>query len=86
MVNYDMILNNKRMGTFNEYDYDPEDLYHWGMKNDENSHWCICLLQTIETIFRIREKGMNIESLTLKRIFPYGLYYKEPSCKVIIPK
>ena len=86
MVNYDILLNNKRMRTYNEYDIDPEKLYQWAMLNDENSHWCLCLLQTIETTLSIRERGMNIESLTLKRIFPYGLYYEEPTCKVVIPK
>ena len=57
MVNYDILLNNKRMRTYNEYDIDPEKLYQWAMLNDENSHWCLCLLQTIETTLSIRERG-----------------------------
>ena len=64
----------------------PDTLKNWHTSKDKiYSSWLINLYTEIFILDKIRYLGKNIESLTLQKIFPYGITVSEDIPQVIIP-
>lgn len=75
-----------KFDVFKKNNIDIELLKKWSEQNPPYRIWYNTLAALVMLLGDIYKNSGNIETLTLERIFPYGINLKNSKCSVIIPE